>query len=673
MDVGSKTLLPTLVAFGGGLAALPLAALELGEANVNSSLGQPLRASIAYALAPNESLTSSCVTLQGARSTGGLPSVGRASISIANGMILVSGDTPIREPLVTMQINIRCPYTPRLSREYMLFVDPVQVTRSPAVATISTVAPVATATPVTTVAPAPAARRVVSQEPIGNATRYQVQLHENLSEIAQRVEFRPPGLGLWDVVAIIFDANPDAFMDNNPNRLKAGSWLNMPDFDSADSVAFANRNAFSRLPVTISTATNTANVDTMAASSAYPGIAVDIQAPDPMIARPTDNTFIAEPGSDTIVTVTGDSEASSAGPGLHPGDIILDSDSRFVTTDDATVVIPDTTLVGPETTSSSPNVPTAIIQPPATASTVNWLLWLAGSGVAIFAGLLLFGSRLRSQFGSTPIGAAAIPQPRQKDEDTQNLETLGEFDMDEILTADNLTLDADLVIGTGLQQGTDIDVAQDFGFAATTAIDIELPEERPDVLEDMQTDIIPPMFFETGAILDSEVMGDEDKGTGDEDDYDMSVIVDATKMPNLDDVTKRDLEAVPVNIDEGQFTGDYTLTEQADFEALEQDYEDEFTATQALNVEIEKAAQALVNDRDNADTKESSDNPLASVTSLDVTSKLPTKTVEISDLDDTGVNEAVTVNMSENEETAEMPVDDLEATADFELESGKSG
>ncbi|MDH5455521.1 MAG: hypothetical protein OEY37_05565, partial [Gammaproteobacteria bacterium] len=51
--VATRAILP-LVALGGGLAATPAAALELGELTVQSSLGQPLRASIAYALAPNE-------------------------------------------------------------------------------------------------------------------------------------------------------------------------------------------------------------------------------------------------------------------------------------------------------------------------------------------------------------------------------------------------------------------------------------------------------------------------------------------------------------------------------------------------------------------------------------------------------------------------------------------
>ena len=43
-----KAALPALVAAGGGLAVGSAAALELGELQVQSTLGQPLRASIAY-------------------------------------------------------------------------------------------------------------------------------------------------------------------------------------------------------------------------------------------------------------------------------------------------------------------------------------------------------------------------------------------------------------------------------------------------------------------------------------------------------------------------------------------------------------------------------------------------------------------------------------------------
>jgi hypothetical protein len=71
-----KTLLP-LVAVGGSLAGLPANALELGDLTVQSRLGQPLRASIAFALAPNEQLTDSCVTLGAGASASGLPGVSR--------------------------------------------------------------------------------------------------------------------------------------------------------------------------------------------------------------------------------------------------------------------------------------------------------------------------------------------------------------------------------------------------------------------------------------------------------------------------------------------------------------------------------------------------------------------------------------------------------------------
>ena len=73
----TRNLLP-LVALGGGLAAAPAAALELGDVSVQSSLGQPLRASIAYALAPNEMLSSHCVSVSTGQSTGGLPGIGKS-------------------------------------------------------------------------------------------------------------------------------------------------------------------------------------------------------------------------------------------------------------------------------------------------------------------------------------------------------------------------------------------------------------------------------------------------------------------------------------------------------------------------------------------------------------------------------------------------------------------
>jgi hypothetical protein len=73
----NKQILPALVAVGGacGLATTPASALELGEITVDSSLGQPLRASIAYALNPNEQMFDFCIFLKPGMTANGIPTV----------------------------------------------------------------------------------------------------------------------------------------------------------------------------------------------------------------------------------------------------------------------------------------------------------------------------------------------------------------------------------------------------------------------------------------------------------------------------------------------------------------------------------------------------------------------------------------------------------------------
>ncbi len=106
VDCAPRSLLP-LFAVGGSLVAGPAAAIELGAATVQSQLGQPLRASIAFALAPKEQISESCISLGPGQS--GLPGIGRASVSIADGALLLRGSTPIREPMVATNVVISCP------------------------------------------------------------------------------------------------------------------------------------------------------------------------------------------------------------------------------------------------------------------------------------------------------------------------------------------------------------------------------------------------------------------------------------------------------------------------------------------------------------------------------------------------------------------------------------
>jgi hypothetical protein len=625
-----------LFAVGGSLAALPAAAIELGDVKVHSTLGQPLRASIAYALAPNEAISDACVSLIGGPNASGMPTVSRASLIVTDGVIAITGNSAVSEPLVSMRVNVRCAYTPQLTREYMLFIDPAdtQVTTAsePVVAPVE--APVVTRRE--TPAPRPAARpRPVNTEPITSSTRYRVQPGDSLSEIAQRIENRP--VGLWPAINAIFAANPEAFIDQDINKLKAGSWLNIPDFGAGEPVTIVEAESAPATPA-----------EPVSAGSAYSPGQLDAAAP-PAEEASEPVSIVESSAIDEPVAETAARESESPLVDLRPGDIIDDS-----------LIIPDTVIDAPQTTATQPNVPVAIVQESASeASGSNWIAWLIGAGLALIGGLLVFG-RFRGRFGSAPIGAAsAQPQRRRTDGDTQRIDAISEpeVDIDEFAdidddapTAENLALDADLIIGTGLSEGTDVDVSQDFAFASTTELDLELPEEISSGADTKaHTDIIPPLNIDESSILESEVMPD------DEDDYDMSVIVDATKMPDPNDVTERDLEAIAVTSDdETLVSGGYTLSQEVDYKVLEQDYEDELTATQALNAEIQKAAEELALREDEMPEDDTKEMSMATVHELDVTAQMRGKNDDdIGDDDDTGINH--TIEMEADDKTAEMP------------------
>ena len=177
---------------------------------------------------------------------------------------------------------------------------------------------------------------------------------------------------------------------------------------------------------------------------------------------------------------------------------------------------------------------------------------------------------------------------------------------------------------------------------------MELPD-RSAVMDLPETDIIaPPERIDEDVLIDSEVLPDDDE-------YDMSIIVDATKMPNPDDVTERDLMAVPVDDDTAQtpVADAYTINDEVDIDMLEQDYEDELTATQALNAEIEKAAADLARevdeDEEAVDTsaETSVQVKLVSVTDLDLTTEMAAKNDD-RDTDDE------TASLEIGDETVEM-------------------
>ena len=114
-----------------------------------------------------------------------------------------------------------------------------------------------------------------------------------------------------------------------------------------------------------------------------------------------------------------------------------------------------------------------------------------------------------------------------------------------------------------------------------------------------------------------------------------------------------------------------TLESEVDIAALEQDYEDEFTQTQALNDEIARAAEELAlrmhEDDDQAEVTsrlETVEDPAMTATvdaSVEAENDDATEIADLNDLndsdDETGINTQLTANLKNpgNEATVEMP------------------
>ncbi len=665
------------------MMAVPASALELGDLKINSSLGHPLRASIAYALSPNEQLYDYCVYLRPGLAANGLPSLSMATVSIADGMILLTGSRAIREPLLTMQVSIDCPYTAHLSREYTLMINPPTpvVTVGPIVVEPSAAAEpraVTAATETSKQRPPVESHRNIDRSPISESSRYLVRRGDSLSDIASRISDR--SIALWPAVNVIFAANPDAFLGGDMNRLKAGSWLEIPDLSATaqEPMSTETESTVASAPASDAgefTAYTGYRATAAAVTEASPIPADEAPAPDV-----TDVTDIEEP-------VSAESDASDSDfSGLQLGDVFVDNDSPFVSPIDseadgtASIDIPDTEIVEP---TAQPIVGPAI-QPVAVVNTGNsndtgsdtsgswsWFILLGGTGLALILGLLLFGQRFRERFGSMAVGAASAPVPnrRRTDRSPQRAEAVADVDIqvqDAPPHSMSIALDADFDDGSGLQDADDMDVAQDFGFSASTTfeeeLDMVLPEGADAEETSGPTDVIAPTEREANPLrLDSEVMPKED----DEADYDVSMIVDVTKQSVVEsDATEKDLQAVQVDSEGEPKSDDYTLSQDVDYKVLEQDYEEEFTATQVLNAEIVKAAAELAGRMDDDATGE-------------MTAKLPENTTarndDINDLDHTGGDEEVTTELlgADDEVTVDMSVRDHDVTIDMEIESGE--
>ena len=266
---------------GAALAAMCLLAsnawaLGLGRLSVQSALGETLRAEIdVTSITPDEAsnLNIRVASPESYRAAGVdynsvLPGTQVALQRRPDGrsVITLRSDRAVQEPFVDVILEITWS-TGRLVREYTLLLDPPATRTAAAPVPPSGAATSPVITPAPSDAPRTAERRpaapraaasapdaaasepsrasasrapstpVAPVAPSGDATgadEYKVRPGDTLSRIASRAQ--RPGVSLDQMLASLYQGNPDAFIGNNMNRLKSGVVLSLPSTETAQAI-----------------------------------------------------------------------------------------------------------------------------------------------------------------------------------------------------------------------------------------------------------------------------------------------------------------------------------------------------------------------------------------------------------------------------------------------------
>jgi len=256
----------------GLIVSMPYAgivdAAGLGGINVLSQLGQPFSAEIDLVNVSKEELATLAARLAPPEAYRAAnlqfnPALNSMRLSIerrpdGRPFIRATSARPVAEPFLDILVELSW-QGGRIVREYSALLDPPGM-EAPAAATTAPAvsAPVAQPAPamkppaaVATPAPAPAVARAPApaakpapapvaapapaapSRPIGGS-EYAVKQGDTLGQIAAGV--RPDGISLDQMMIGLLRANPDAFINNNINLVRAGKILKVPERDQLAAV-----------------------------------------------------------------------------------------------------------------------------------------------------------------------------------------------------------------------------------------------------------------------------------------------------------------------------------------------------------------------------------------------------------------------------------------------------
>lgn len=287
------------------LGSSQAAALELGQIQVKSALGQPLLAEIPVnpdSPAELQNLTarlaSSDDAAQAGVAAGPAVPLQFAVVDGANGkkVIRITSTAPVNDPYLDLLVEVNNASGKSL-REFTILLDPpgsaasnVPATRAPQSAgkpsrRAAATPPAASSSESTAAAPAPAPEaKPAKPAPAPRAAAggsYTVERGQTLSAIAH--ETAPAGVDMNQMLLALKSSNPDAFYRDNINALKSGAVLRVPSKEDAMAMTAAAalaevrrqngdwRSGAARTPTTVADAGTRANASSAPATGTPSG------------------------------------------------------------------------------------------------------------------------------------------------------------------------------------------------------------------------------------------------------------------------------------------------------------------------------------------------------------------------------------------------------------------
>lgn len=239
--------------------SLSASALTLGALRVDSALGESLRAEIAIPQATPAELSNLVVQIappEAFRARGLDYSAAASSINVqlvqkpdGTALLQLRSNAPLNDPFVDLIVDTQW-NTGSMQRSYTLLLDPPSTPRSAAPATAA--APQITAPQVTAPAPVSVTGKTYSSSPRIRATTPPAQpvvaaaapapasaqneaVRVRSGDTAGRIANanRPAGVSLDQMLVAMLRSNPNAFINGNVNRLRAGTVLQIPSREQA--------------------------------------------------------------------------------------------------------------------------------------------------------------------------------------------------------------------------------------------------------------------------------------------------------------------------------------------------------------------------------------------------------------------------------------------------------